>query len=207
MIDKNSLDINWINEVSKSNRNADKILVEKAIRALLLLEGLVKAQFDFIFKGGSALMLMSDSPKRFSIDIDVIMEKEPQDIEKKFQKIIKAQHFTGFKQQHRSPNSKIRKAHYKFFYEPVHRTGASEEYILLDIVFEKLNYQRIINLPIKSRFFISKGDDLLVELPSVDDLLGDKLTAFAPNTSGIPYFKKGHGMSMEIIKQLYCSIR
>ncbi len=112
MIDKNSLDINWIKKVSKNNRNADKILVEKAIRALLLLEGLVKTQFDFIFKGGSALMLMSDSPKRFSIDIDVIMEKEPQDIEKKFQKIIKDQHFTGFKQQHRSLNSKIRKAHY-----------------------------------------------------------------------------------------------
>jgi hypothetical protein len=33
--------------------------------------------------------------------------------------------------------------------------------------------------------------------------LGDKLTAFAPNTTGIPYFKKDDSMSMEIIKQLY----
>jgi len=24
--------------------------------------------------------------------------------------------------------------------------------------------------------------------PSLEDLLGDKLTAFAPNTTGIPYF-------------------
>ncbi len=34
-------------------------------------------------------------------------------------------------------------------------------------------------------------------------MLGDKLTAFAPNTTGIPYFKKNDSMSMEIIKQLY----
>ncbi|MBK7097825.1 MAG: hypothetical protein IPH58_05105 [Sphingobacteriales bacterium] len=33
--------------------------------------------------------------------------------------------------------------------------------------------------------------------------MGDKLTAFAPNTTGIPYFKKDDSMSMEIIKQLY----
>jgi len=37
----------------------------------------------------------------------------------------------------------------------------------------------------------------------LEDLLGDKLTAFAPNTTGIPYLKKEDSMSMEIIKQLY----
>jgi hypothetical protein len=31
----------------------------------------------------------------------------------------------------------------------------------------------------------------------------EKLTAFAPNTTGIPYEKNGHSKSMEIIKQLY----
>jgi hypothetical protein len=34
-------------------------------------------------------------------------------------------------------------------------------------------------------------------------MLGDKLTAFAPNTTGIPYFKNEDSRSMEIIKQLY----
>ncbi len=34
-------------------------------------------------------------------------------------------------------------------------------------------------------------------------MLGDKLTAFAPNTTGIPYEKNRHSKSMEIIKQLY----
>lgn len=42
-----------------------------------------------------------------------------------------------------------------------------------------------------------------VKMPSANDLLGDKLTAFAPNTTGIPYFKHGNSMNMEINKQLY----
>jgi hypothetical protein len=33
--------------------------------------------------------------------------------------------------------------------------------------------------------------------------LGDKLTAFAPNTTGIPYFKGNKSCAMEIIKQLF----
>ncbi len=49
----------------------------------------------------------------------------------------------------------------------------------------------------------SEGDPLTVKVPSIEEILGDKLTAFAPNTTGIPYFKKGISMSMEIIKQLY----
>ena len=34
-------------------------------------------------------------------------------------------------------------------------------------------------------------------------ILGDKLTAFAPNTTGIPYYRNGRSCSMEIAKQLY----
>ena len=37
MIDKENITIDWMNKISKENRNADKILVEKVIRALLLL--------------------------------------------------------------------------------------------------------------------------------------------------------------------------
>jgi len=36
-----------------------------------------------------------------------------------------------------------------------------------------------------------------------DNILGDKLTAFAPETAGIPYERNGQSMAMEIMKQLY----
>lgn len=35
------------------------------------------------------------------------------------------------------------------------------------------------------------------------DILGDKLTAFAPHTSGIQFFKKERNCSLEIIKQMF----
>ena len=45
-----------------------------------------------------------------------------------------------------------------------------------------------------------------VKVIDIDDLLGDKLTAFAPNTIGVKYTAKnqfGRPKSTEIIKQLY----
>jgi hypothetical protein len=64
MIDTTQLNIEWISKVSKLNRNADKILIEKVIRALLLLEGLVQSEILFVFKGGTSLMLISLSLRK-----------------------------------------------------------------------------------------------------------------------------------------------
>jgi len=203
MIESKTLDISWINDISAKNRKADKILVEKLIRALFLLEGLAKVDLNFVFKGGTAMMLILDSSKRLSIDIDIILYEEPENLEELFQKLISEQHFSRFELQHRNTESKIKKAHYKFYYSPIHKTQSEEEYVLLDILFEEPNYQQIVELPIKSKFIITDGEKVTVKLPSKNDILGDKLTAFAPNTTGIPYFKKDKSMSMEIMKQLY----
>lgn len=203
MISKNSLHIDWITKVSTANRKADKILIEKVIRALLLLEGLAKQNLDFVFKGGTALMLILDSSKRLSIDIDIIIEKEPKGLEEVFNCLLESQGFTRFELQERKAAINIQKVHYKFFYKPVHQTQAEEESILLDILFEKVRYQKIEVIPIVSKFIVSEADPISVKVPSKEDILGDKLTAFAPNTTGIPYFKGKTSMSMEILKQLY----
>ena len=43
----------------------------------------------------------------------------------------------------------------------------------------------------------------LISVPSIGDILGEKLTAFAPETTGIPYYKKDKLATLEIIKQLF----
>ena len=203
MIKKETLTKEWIQEVCKKNRNADPILVEKVIRALFLVEGLAKTDLSFVFKGGTALMLLMDSAKRLSIDIDIILFKSPKNLDEILVGVSKEQHFNKVELQHRATESDIEKAHYKFYYTPVHNTGKAEEYILLDILFEDNNYKNISPFKIKSQFLITSASPVEVQIPSFADLLGDKLTAFAPNTTGIPYFKKDNSMSMEIIKQLY----
>jgi predicted nucleotidyltransferase component of viral defense system len=134
MINQSELSAEWLNKISKQHRNADKILVEKVIRALLLLEGLAEKNLPFIFKGGTALMLHFNSAKRLSIDIDIILSNEIENLESILDAIAEEQGFLRKELQHRSTNSKIKKEHYKFFYTPLHKTKKDEEYVLLDIL-------------------------------------------------------------------------
>lgn len=203
MINQKEITNEWLIKVSKENKNADKILIEKVVRALLLLEGLVKQKIPFIFKGGTSLMLHFNSTRRLSIDIDIILPQEIENLEHSLDLLAFEQGFLRKELQHRDTKSKIKKEHYKFFYTPLHKTNKEEEYVLLDILYEEANYSKIILLPIQSTFVPIIDAPLTVNVPILEDILGDKLTAFAPNTTGIPYFKKEDSMSMEIIKQLY----
>lgn len=202
MITEESLSIEWIQQVSANNNKADKILVEKVIRALSLLESLVISGFPFIFKGGTALMLHLNSSQRLSIDIDIISPPS-MDFIPFCQKIVENSSFIRYELNKRSSDNNIPKTHVKFFYEPTYITSQQEEYILLDILFEKSQYARLIKLNIDSPFIKQDGKLLNVNVPSMEDMLGDKLTAFAPNTTGIPYIKNGNSKAMEIIKQLF----
>jgi predicted nucleotidyltransferase component of viral defense system len=203
MISKDSLNIEWIKQVSIENRKADKILIEKVIRALLLLEGLAESEMPFIFKGGTAVMLLQGtSPKRFSKDIDIITPSEI-NFDNFFNKFIIEKNFTRYELQNRTAHSKIHKLHYKFFYIPVHQSNLPEDNILLDILIESNKYVTLNPIDINSPFIKIEGSSNKVTIPGVEDLLGDKLTAFAPNTTGIPYEKNSIESGMEITKQLY----
>ena len=204
MISNKTLQIEWLKTVSEKNRKMDTTLVEKVIRALLLLEGLAQSKQPFVFKGGTALMLLLGKINRLSIDIDIIIENPNEfAVQEIFESIISKLGFKRFEKNERKPNSTIQKAHYKFFYYLIHRTSQTEDYILLDILFEKPSYAKLIQLNIDSTFIIQEQEPLKVIIPSLEDILGDKLTAFAPNTTGITYEKHGQSQAMEIIKQLY----
>jgi len=202
MISHDILNIDWLTTVSESLNRADKILLEKICRALLLLEGLVEANLDFVFKGGTAVMLLLEEPRRFSIDIDIVMAK-PYEVEPLFKSFVKQKGFTRYELQHRRTESDIAKLHYKFFYDPVHRTSQNQDYVLLDILIEEIQYREIKGVSVSLPFIPQTGESVQVNVPGVNDIIADKLTAFAPNTTGIPYEKNGQSMSMEIIKQLY----
>ena len=74
---------------------------------------------------------------------------------------------------------------------------------MLDILFEEVQYKNLLELKIQSSFLPEDNNPLTVKSACLEDITGDKLTAFAPNSTGVPYFKGNDSMSMEIIKQLY----
>ena len=129
---------------------------------------------DAIFKGGTALIIMLENLGRLSIDIDIIIPERKSDIESIFRQIISQGAFNRYEEQERLVNSDIEKAHYKFFYTPAFRTHSTEEYILLDILFEKNPYQELTEIPKNSPFIALNGSALLVKVPSFEDILGLK---------------------------------
>lgn len=201
MIKKECTSKEWIISIANSQK-ADKILVEKVVRALLLLEGLSESQLPFVFKGGTALMLLLGAGKRLSIDIDIIVPEKEDSLSSILEVICKQKEFTHFVQQERKVSSQIEKEHYKVYFHS--EIENKESYVLLDVLKERVHYQRTIKIPIDN-IFIDKTKDKIpkVTVPDFDNILGDKLTAFAPNTTGIPYQKGNKEMGMEIIKQMY----
>jgi hypothetical protein len=202
MIHPDSRTIEWMKQVAAENKFPDIVLIEKAIRAFSLLESLALSGCPFVFRGGTALMLHLDSAKRLSIDIDVICPPGT-NIEEFVQKHTQEYGFGEVKLVKRVNPYNVPKTHAKFFYQVTYVTNTLTEYILLDVLFEDINYHDLVLLPIQSRFLKLEGEPVLVNVPGKADMLGDKLTAYAPNTTGIPYFKGEKDCSMEIIKQLF----
>ncbi len=186
----------------KDHKRIDKIILEKMIYALHLLEQLKTNGLDFIFKGGTSLVLVLEAANRFSIDIDIICNTERGKLEVILQKVIESSGFESFElDEHRSYQPGIPKAHYKFFFESNQQGSGT---ILLDVLIEDSIYPEQLEKPIKTKWIETNGETT-VTVPSIDSITGDKLTAFAPNTIGIPYFKgiDKQPFSMEICKQLF----
>lgn len=202
MIHPESRTLSWIEQAAKDNKVKDIALVEKTIRAFSLLEALVRSGCPFLFKGGSSLMLHLDTGKRLSIDIDIICPPGTR-IEDYLEKYSEEYGFGEVKLLERISRTDIPKQHAKFFYQVAYPTGGHQDKILLDVLFEEIHYSDIVELPIQSRLLKTYGEPVMVKLPSKEDLLGDKLTAFAPHTTGIPFFKGEKNCSMEISKQLF----
>jgi len=96
VIDSESFSIPWIMS-HRDVRQYAKVnppVLEKMIRALSLLENLVTNGLNFIFKGGTSLILIVKEPRRFSVDIDIITRHSQKELERAFDAIVSQGLFT-----------------------------------------------------------------------------------------------------------------
>lgn len=204
MISKECFTTEWIAQKSIELQYNDKNLIEKVIRALSLLELLSASGCPFYFKGGTSLMLiLGGGSHRLSIDID-IMCPPGTNIEVYLKDYAKSGFLEYKLVERRQAGKDVPKSHSKFFYQVAFK-GQSDmtSCILLDVLYEDCHYHKTNTIDIMCPFVKLEGEPLKVAVPSVEDILGDKLTAFAPETTGIPYYKKERLTTLEIIKQLY----
>lgn len=196
MIDAASYEREHI-EGLRDGRKVDVQILERSIYALGLLEALVRVGAPITFKGGSSLMLLLDSPRRLSTDVDVVVAPGT-DMGRFISAAAEIFPFKRSEEQVRKGRNGIDKQHYKFHYDSP--AMGREFHILLDILYEEDRYASHVTKAIDNDLLIQRGDPVEISMPSADCILGDKLTAFAPHTTGIPF---GIGKELEIIKQMY----
>ena len=210
MIDVTSLSADWFAQ-KRNKYGKDPNLMESMVYALYLLEQLKLTGLDFIFKGGTSLVLLMEQPKRFSVDIDIIVSPtvERGKLEEYLSKIAGTSVFLRMElDERRSYKAGIPKAHYKFIFNSNFSVrnkegnviSNPEREILLDIHFAENHYPILIDRPIQTEWLLQKDEPLFVTTPDINSITGDKLTAFAPNTTGVPY---GVDKEKEILKQLF----
>lgn len=206
MIKEHCFTEEWLDafKKQKEHKRIDKAILEKMIYSLHLLERIKTNGLDFVFKGGTSLLLLLEEGNRFSIDIDIICNTEREILENILNKVIDSSNFKSFElDEHRSYQSGVPKAHYSFSFDSATK-GKYSGTILLDVLIEDSIYPELTKKPIQTKWVETEGETPIT-LPSIDAITGDKLTAFAPNTVGIPYFKgkDQQPFSMEICKQLF----
>ncbi|MDP2965582.1 MAG: nucleotidyl transferase AbiEii/AbiGii toxin family protein [Pelolinea sp.] len=113
-------------------------MIEKMVMALTLVENLRLAGLDFIFKGGTSLILLLGIPQRFSIDIDIVLPNS-KNLDECHQAVLSQGVFYRIEESKRAGD--LPKQHYKFFFKSV--IQEKESHILLDILFEKNPYPRL----------------------------------------------------------------
>jgi len=196
MISKECFSSDWIQNIRQKIGKVDPTLLEKTIYAIELFGQLCENRVDFVFKGGTSLLLLIPQWGRFSTDIDIVCEESEEKLHHVFDTIIKSKNFTRWAENPRKPSG-VPKKHFKFFYQSV--INQREDYVLLDLLNESYSFQDIQTVKIKIDY-VKISNAVSVKIPSLNWLIGDKLTAFAPNTIGILY-KSDKALS--IMKQLY----
>jgi hypothetical protein len=183
------------NLVSQSGR--DPSIVERTVYAFGLLEALVRVGMPFVFKGGTCLILLLEKPQRLSTDIDIIVEPGT-DIQEYLDKAAKIFPFKCVGEQERKGKNGIVKRHFKFTYDSP--TYQRNFYILLDVLFEHQQYETLVRREIRNDLLLTEPNYLSVLIPDENSILADKMTAFAPHTTGILL---GEDKDMEVMKQMY----
>lgn len=210
MIDIKSLSADWIAGKRKKYRK-DPNLMESMIHALYLLEQLQLTGLDFIFKGGTSLILLMETPKRFSVDIDIIVSPgiNRAELEQYLSKVATTGVFVRMElDEKRNAHASIPKAHYSFVYHSKFPNKNSEgkvisnaeREIMLDVLFSDNHYPVLMEKQLATEWLLQTGELTMVKTPDINSIAGDKLSAFAPNTTGIPYKMD---KEKEILKQLF----
>jgi hypothetical protein len=188
----------WLDECRGHAGRIDPGLLEKSIYAFELLGRLASEGLPFVFKGGTALLLLLDNFRRLSIDVDIACAASRDEVARVLGEVMRNSVFSSIEPDERDPARLPKRHHYALGF----RSVVSPQYpatLQLDVLEDAPHYPHTQQLPLRSRFVLPAGD-VFITVPTIEGLLADKLTAFAPTTIGVPY--GAYKASIKIAKQM-----
>lgn len=197
MVNTECFNKDWLDRIRKEFPKIDPSILEKTIYAFHLLSLLAEQKIDFIFKGGTSLLLLLPEPRRLSIDIDILTTISKSELETKLKEIVNDPQFTEWAEDPRTA-TKVPKKHYKLFFNSI-INPKDKAYVLLDVLFQENPYPKTNSKILQSRF-VTTSSKTEIQIPTINSILGDKLTAFAANTIGVPL---QIGKEMQLVKQIF----
>ncbi len=187
----------WLKQQAQAIGSRNPVMLEKAIVALQLIGHLAESGLPIQFKGGTSLLLRLNPIRRLSIDVDIVTQARPEELRAVLDRVSRLAPLTGYEHDAQRDRELPPKKHFRIFYPSLVETRT--DLVLLDVLFEQEVAPHcepvLIDTP-----FITPEREVRVPVPTVNSLLGDKLTAFAPRTIGILYDPK---RKTDIAKQLF----
>lgn len=193
----------WLDKKRKELRGVDPGLLERALHAFALLGHLAESDLQFVFKGGTSLLLHVPIIRRLSIDIDILCSAPAAELDCILEEVAKVPPFVRYEEDERGSRGLPERRHFKFFYSPI-IGGNPAPFVLLDVVEEPDVPHDVIVKPITPEILEIRRE-IPVTVPTIESLLADKLTAFAPRTTGVPFVPASGAPpdTMQIAKQLF----
>lgn len=173
------------------------------VHALTLLGYLAETGLPFLFNGGTSLLLHLPETRRLSRDIDIVCGLAAAEVDAVLSTLRARTPFLRHEEDVRGKQGLPRRRHFKLFYRSA-LPGYGDQEVLLDIVEEPREVHAIVTRPIRTGFLLPERE-VLVRVPTIKCLLGDKLTAFAPGTTGVPLRRadSSAGDVQQVAKQLF----
>jgi len=203
MFPAESLTAEALNKQAKALGGCNQDILERSLYALTLLGHLVDSGLPFVFKGGTSLLLHLPKVRRLSIDVDIVCGEKREVVNEVVVRIGKLPPFLRVEEDDRQHLDLPNRRHFKFFYRSA--IGKQPEMpLLLDVVEEARVHHNLTQRLIQTSF-LKPEREIMVKLPTLESLLGDKLTAFAPTTVGVPLRRPDGtpGEVMQVTKQLF----
>ena len=125
-------------------------LLETCLHAFELLGRLSRTGLPFLFKGGTSLLLHTETLRRISTDIDIVTPVRGDELEEVLRELAAGEPFVSFDEHERGLRGLPNRRHFRYYYRPVSDPSRPIP-VLLDVVeddFDSFEIEgRVIALP------------------------------------------------------------